>query len=146
MTTPEMYTTVETKTNQINHLQTAIYCAACSTTWSNAGMRHSPFLSELHPACGFLPVTDRRSQFAFCLSVTPPVKLISTMESAGVNQTCHTIRAEITAEIRAAIPFSEVTADATYDCLLSETVIVGNVPESYLEFGSGDTVPTKPGF
>jgi len=60
-------TAVETKTT-ICRLRSI---RACSTTWSNAGMRHSPFLSELHPACGFLPVTDRRSQFAFCLSVTP---------------------------------------------------------------------------
>lgn len=63
------------------------------------------------------------------------VKLISALESAGVNQTCHSIRAEVTAEIRAAIPFSETITTATYECLISETVIVGTVPESYLEFG-----------
>ena len=47
---------------------------------------------------------------------------------------CHTIRAEVTAEMQAAIPFSRTTAEVTYTCLLSETVIVGIVPESYLEF------------
>lgn len=63
------------------------------------------------------------------------VKLISALESAGVNQTCHTIRAEVTAEIQAAIPFSQTTAQVHYSCLITETVIVGSVPESYLEFG-----------
>ena len=62
------------------------------------------------------------------------VKLISALESAGVNQTCHTIRAEVTAEIQAAIPFSQTTAQVHYSCLITETVIVGSVPESYLEF------------
>jgi hypothetical protein len=51
-----------------------------------------------------------------------------------VNQTCHTIRAEVTAEIAAAIPFSKTNVSVQYDCLLLETVVVGNVPESYLEF------------
>lgn len=62
------------------------------------------------------------------------VKLISALESAGVNQTCHTIRAEVTAEIQAAIPFSQTTAQVHYSFLITETVIVGSVPESYLEF------------
>lgn len=62
------------------------------------------------------------------------LKLISSLESAGINQTCHTIRAEVTAEIQAAIPFSQTITEVHYACLIAETVIVGNVPESYLEF------------
>ncbi len=131
-------TAVETKTDQINRLQAAIYqevqeeleqcrdaslCVSLGTAsgvWLFAG--HGPQLSVR-----LLPVGHAS------------VKLISALESAGVNQTCHTIRVEITAEVQAAIPFSKVTATAAYDCLLSETVIVGNVPDSYLEFGSADT-------
>ena len=64
------------------------------------------------------------------------VKLISTIESAGINQTCHTIRAEVTAEVQTAIPFAQTTTKTTYACLLSETLIVGTVPDSYMEFES----------
>ncbi|MFR4392975.1 MAG: sporulation protein YunB [Ruminococcus callidus] len=66
-------------------------------------MRHSPFLSELHPACGFAGHGPQVSVRLLPVGHAS-VKLISALESAGVNQTCHTIRAEITAEIRAAIP------------------------------------------
>ena len=42
--------------------------------------------------------------------------------------------------MQAAIPFSRTTAEVTYTCLLSETVIVGTVPESYLEFDGTERV------
>ncbi len=60
------------------------------------------------------------------------VKIVSQLESAGINQTCHTIRAEITAELQAAVPFYTVTTQTAYTCLLAETVLVGTVPDSYM--------------
>lgn len=76
------------------------------------------------------------------------VKLISTLTSAGVNQTCHTIRIQVTAQVQAAIPFAQTTAEAVYEYLLAETVIVGDVPDAYVEFGgtpeeTGDSVSSK---
>lgn len=138
-------TAVETKTNQINHLQTAIYQ---SVQHNLEQCRDASLTVSLGTASGVWLFAGHGPQVSFRLLPVghASVKLISALESAGVNQTCHTIRAEITAEIRAAIPFSEVTAVATYDCLLSETVIVGNVPESYLEFDSSDTVPQNQDF
>ncbi|MFR4477111.1 MAG: sporulation protein YunB [Ruminococcus callidus] len=54
-------------------------------------MRHSPFLSELHPACGFAGHGPQVSVRLLPVGHAS-VKLISALESAGVNQTCHTIR------------------------------------------------------
>ena len=63
------------------------------------------------------------------------VKLISSLKSAGINQTCHTIQVKDTANIAAAIPFHQTKTKISYTYLLAETVIVGTVPEAYLEFG-----------
>jgi sporulation protein YunB len=66
---------------------------------------------------------------------TADVKLVSQLESAGINQTCHTIRAEITVTLQAAAPFYQTTTTAQFSYLLTETILVGNVPESYVVFG-----------
>ncbi len=63
------------------------------------------------------------------------VKLISSLKSAGINQTCHTIQVKVTANIATAIPFHQTKTKISYTYLLAETVIVGTVPEAYLEFG-----------
>lgn len=66
---------------------------------------------------------------------TAEVKLVSQLEAAGINQTCHTIRAEVTVHLQAAAPFYRTTTTAAFSYLLTETVIVGTVPESYVVFG-----------
>ena len=57
--------------------------------------------------------------------------LISSFESAGINQTLHRIIVEITVDISAIIPGYTSSADVTTQFVIAETVIVGNVPESY---------------
>lgn len=59
------------------------------------------------------------------------VELISTLDSAGINQTCHTILIKVTVHAAAAVPFCKTETDVAYEYLLAETVLVGNVPESY---------------
>ena len=63
------------------------------------------------------------------------VELISTLDSAGINQTCHTIMIKVTVHTAAAIPFCKTETDVAYEYLLAETVLVGNVPESYAVIG-----------
>lgn len=127
-------TAVETRTEQISQLQSAmlstvqhrlqdcrdatlkVSLGTASGVWLFAG--HGPYVPVR-----LLPVGNAT------------VQIISALEAAGINQTCHTIRAVVTVEITAAIPFSETDVSATYDCLLSETVLVGRVPDAYLEFG-----------
>ncbi len=63
------------------------------------------------------------------------VELISTLDSAGINQTCHTILIKVTVHAAAAIPFCKTETDVVYEYLLAETVLVGDVPEGYAVIG-----------
>ncbi|MDE5583993.1 MAG: sporulation protein YunB [Ruminococcus sp.] len=56
------------------------------------------------------------------------VKLKSEFTSAGNNQTCHRISAEVTAEIKSALPLYDFETTADFEFLLAENIIVGEVP------------------
>ena len=126
-------TAVETMTEQVNRLQSAMLQ---SVQEHLTRCRDAELTVSLGTATGVWPFAGKGPEISVRLMPigTASVKLVSELASAGINQTCHTIRAEVTAEMQAAIPFSRTTAEVTYTCLLSETVIVGTVPESYLEF------------
>ena len=119
-------TAVETKTTQINRnqdLQAAraetfpVSLGTATGIWLFAGK--GPTLSMK-----MLPIG------------TAKVQLISQLESVGINQTCHTIRAEVTITLQAAAPFYRTTTTAQFSYLLTETILVGKVPESYVVFGT----------
>ncbi len=63
------------------------------------------------------------------------VELISTLDSAGINQTCHTIMIRVTVHAAAAIPFCQTETEVIYEYLLAETILVGDVPEGYAVIG-----------
>lgn len=70
-----------------------------------------------------------RIRLRYCPAGSVSVRLRSSFESGGVNQTCHRIYACITADISAAAPLYSFEAEESFDMLLAETVIVGEVPE-----------------
>lgn len=63
--------------------------------------------------------------------------LISSFESAGINQTLHRILVEINVDISAIIPGYTSSATVETQFVVAETVIVGNVPNSYTHVISG---------
>lgn len=63
--------------------------------------------------------------------------LISSFESAGINQTLHRIIVEIKTEISAIIPGYTSSATVETQFVMVETVIVGNVPGTYTHVISG---------
>lgn len=63
------------------------------------------------------------------------VELISNLDSAGINQTCHKILIKVTVHAAAAVPFCQTETDIVYEYLLAETVLVGDVPEGYAVIG-----------
>lgn len=63
--------------------------------------------------------------------------LISSFESAGINQTLHRIIVEIKTEISAIIPGYTSSATVETQFVMAETVIVGNVPGTYTHVISG---------
>ncbi len=57
--------------------------------------------------------------------------LKSSFESAGINQTIHSIILEVRTELSPMTPGFSETVNVSFDILLSQTVIVGEVPGSY---------------
>ena len=64
--------------------------------------------------------------------------LISSFESAGINQTLHRIIVEIKTEISAIIPGYTSSATVETQFVMAETVIVGSVPDTYTHVISGN--------
>lgn len=60
---------------------------------------------------------------------TAEVKLSSTFDSVGINQSRHRISAEISAEMSASFPLYSYNTRVNFEYLIAETVIVGDVPE-----------------
>ncbi len=60
-------------------------------------------------------------------------KTISHFENAGINQTRHNITLLISVDIMAITSFASPKVTVPFEFILSETVIVGNVPESYTQ-------------
>lgn len=58
-------------------------------------------------------------------------KLVSKFTSAGVNQTLHQIILEVNGNASAVIPGFPAEIDVNVNYLIAETIIVGNIPESY---------------
>ena len=60
------------------------------------------------------------------------VDFYSEFEQAGINQTIHRIYMEINAKVQVVIPLSNKTVEITSNVPIAETVIVGEVPKTYI--------------
>ena len=63
---------------------------------------------------------------------------ISEFTSAGINQTHHKIYATITSSVSMVIPFNSVKIKESVKFLVCETIIMGEIPETYLNSASLD--------
>lgn len=63
-----------------------------------------------------------------CPNGEAETELKSTFESAGINQTSHRISAVITVKISSSMPLYSFETEVSFEYLLAESVIVGNVP------------------
>jgi sporulation protein YunB len=59
----------------------------------------------------------------------------SELSSAGINQTRHQIILEVDVQINILIPWKTLTEDVATQVLVAETVIVGRVPDTVIEWG-----------
>lgn len=64
-----------------------------------------------------------------CPVGTAEVKLVSTFDTAGINQTRHRIYAEISADMSSSFPLYSFDTNAQFQYLIAETVIMGDVPD-----------------
>lgn len=64
-----------------------------------------------------------------CPAEKASVELKSNFESAGINQTKHRISAIVTAEIESSLPIYSFESEVSFEFLLAENVLIGDVPE-----------------
>lgn len=65
---------------------------------------------------------------------TVQVKVIDKFEQAGINQTRHMIYLLTTAQVRIVVPLVSKSVDVTTQVPISEYVVVGEVPGTYVQF------------
>ncbi len=68
---------------------------------------------------------------------TPSVELTDSFVAAGINQTKHSIYLEIEAKLQVAVPFQQETCTVATKVLLAEGILIGEVPEAYLQLERG---------
>lgn len=64
-----------------------------------------------------------------CPAEKASVELKSSFEAAGINQTKHRISAVVTAEIESSLPIYSFETEVSFEFLLAENVLIGDVPE-----------------
>lgn len=60
---------------------------------------------------------------------------VSEFVSAGINQTVHKIYIDIDVTIMVALPIADITVKNKSEILVCENMIIGKVPNTYLEMG-----------
>lgn len=64
---------------------------------------------------------------------SPDIEIVSTLESAGVNQSVYKLYANIRLELSAVMPTKNVDITVERQLLISETVIIGEVPDVFAQ-------------
>ena len=65
------------------------------------------------------------------------VRFENDLISTGINQSRHVITLKASVDIDIMIPLSTVSTTVETDILIAETVIIGRVPETYLNYNGG---------
>ena len=77
------------------------------------------------------------------VSITPvgavSTRLVTSFESAGINQTRHEISLEASVVMRIVIPAGADSVSVSTYVPIAESIIVGSVPESYVSVPDGET-------
>lgn len=63
-------------------------------------------------------------------------KFLSEFKSAGINQTIHKIYLSVDTNIKVVLPLNTITVQNSGEVVLCESLIVGDIPEVYLQSGT----------
>lgn len=69
-------------------------------------------------------------------------ELKSEFKSAGINQTLHQIYLDISCEVSILTPYDNINEKIKNQVLIAESIIVGEIPQSYYNFDGVDTNST----
>ncbi len=76
------------------------------------------------------------------ISQYPETKFVSTFEAQGINQTIHRIVMRVEVDVNYIFPGGSGSDSVASEYIVSETVIVGNVPDSYTNIiQNGKSIP-----
>ncbi len=70
-------------------------------------------------------------------------KMLSSFDDAGINQTRHRIIFSIETEVNTIVSGTSIPTEVAYEFIISETILVGKIPESYTEIGVGSLFFSK---
>ncbi|MDE6833042.1 MAG: sporulation protein YunB [Ruminococcus sp.] len=118
---------VEARTQNINKVQSEIALEINSRLEKSESYASVPVGSLT--GSYFLAGKGMKIRLRICPASKADVRLKSEFTSAGNNQTCHRISAEVTADIKSSLPIYDFETETSFEFLLAESIIVGEVPE-----------------
>ncbi|MDE5861972.1 MAG: sporulation protein YunB [Ruminococcus sp.] len=118
---------VEARTQNINKVQSEIALEINSRLEKSVSYATVPVGSLT--GSYFLAGKGLKIRLRICPAGKADVRLKSEFTSAGNNQTCHRISAEVTADIKSSLPIYDFSTETSFEFLLAESIIVGEVPE-----------------
>lgn len=71
------------------------------------------------------------------------IEYLSHFDDVGINQTRHRIIIKITSKVKVIAPFNTVLDEYTKEVVLAETVLIGDIPNSYYNINGVDNLETK---
>lgn len=71
------------------------------------------------------------------------IEYLSHFDDVGINQTRHRIIIKITSQVKVIAPFNTVLDEYTKEVVLAETVLIGDIPNSYYNINGVDNLQTK---
>lgn len=71
------------------------------------------------------------------------IEYLSHFDDVGINQTRHRIIIKITSQVKIIAPFTTLLDEYTKEVVLAETILVGDIPNSYYNINGVDNLETK---
>lgn len=71
------------------------------------------------------------------------IEYLSHFDDVGINQTRHRIIIKITSQVKVIAPFNTVLDEYTKEVVLAETVLIGDIPNSYYNINGVENLETK---
>lgn len=123
---------VKIKTDKLNNLQTQIISEINSQLLSNS---KNKIKIPLGTVSGSYLLSGRgpRIEIKFIPTGSVSSKLESDFSSAGINQSCHKILMNINANVTAVFPSGSCQTNVQLNCILAETIIIGEVPDGIIK-------------
>ena len=135
-------TSLKTDIIKINRLKAAI---STRTTEKISQIQHREIRIPIGSLLGSQLLSGRgpRIKLYINLSGNAETQITNKFYSAGINQTIHRIMLDITSNIFVVLPGANTMSKVKSSICIAETVIVGNVPDTYGNFEGIKTITQK---